>query len=168
MSMVLPPAAVSNDGTRRVVWVDATADPDAITLTEATAGENLSLYLTGDGWNATGEQAVIADERLGASTTYESPGRKTKGLSVRYVFNLGTPADDVARLTLNEGEAGYLVHFLQKEEGEAFAVGDWYEAWPVRMGEQMIVAKESNAVDRIDQRTYVTGPVSKFKQLVAA
>lgn len=168
MSMVLP-EAVPVEGTRRVIWIPGgPANIDAITLTEINAGENISCYLTGDGWNATGEQAVISDPRLCSSEDNELPGRKSKTLSLRYVYNLNSPTDDEARLALVEGSDGVLVNVLQKpEEDDVFEVGDWYEAWPVRAGEPMVLPSEANAVDRIEQRMFKRGRVAKFKQLVA-
>lgn len=161
------PASVASDGTRRVIFVPAVADINAITIAEITAADNVSCYLTGDGWTPSGEQATIPDPRLCSTTDFERPGRKTKSLTVRYVFNLDNPTDDEARLALTEGTQGVFVNVLQRVssvEGDLPATGDWYEAWPVQLGEQMVMPAEANAVDRIEQRAFVTGPVAKFEQ----
>ena len=159
------PASVPVDGTRKVSFLSAVAAPAAVTAVEATAGKDLSCYLTGDGWQPTGDQAVVPDNRLCATQTFELPGRKTKSLSVRYVFNLDVPADDEARIALAEGAKGYVLNRLQVDSDDAYALGDWYELWPVTAGEPMVMPAEQNAVDRIDQKLFVTGPVQKFKQL---
>lgn len=163
------PASVPVDGTRRVIFIPTAADISAVTVTEANGGTPIAGYLTGDGWTPSGEQATIADARLGSSQDFELPGRKTKTLSIRYVFNLGEPTDDEARITLAEGTKGYLLNVLQKPEaeGDTIAATDWYEAWPVTAGEPMVTPAEANAVDRIDQRMFVTGEVEKFRQFVA-
>lgn len=168
MALTLP-AAVPSMGTRRVVFLPTVADIDAITVAEVTAGENISCYLTrSGGWAATGEQATIADGRYCSVQDFEQPGTESRTLSLQYTFNLGTPTADEARLALEKGTTGILVHFLQvDQDSDTFATGDWYEAVPVTMGMQTVVAVEDNAVDRIAQKAFVTGPWTEFKQLVA-
>jgi hypothetical protein len=160
------PTSVPVDGTRTVSFLSAVAAPAAVTAVEATAGQVISCYLTGDGWAPSGDQATVTDDRWCSSQTFELPGRKTKSLTLRYVFNLDTPADDVARIALAEGAKGYLLNRLQVDSDDAYAIGDWYELWPVTMGEPMVLPAEANAVDRIEQKAFVTGEVVKFQQLV--
>lgn len=164
------PAAVPSMGTRRVVFIPGTvANMEAITVAEITAGENISCYLTRqNGWAPTGEQAVINDSRYCSAQDFELPGTKTRTLSVQYTFNLGEPTDDEARIALVEGAEGVLVHLMQlDEDAETFAADDYYEAVPVRMGMQSVVAVEDNAVDRIQQKAFVRGEWVSFKKLVA-
>lgn len=169
MALTLP-AAVPSMGTRRVVFIPTAADINAIKLSEITSGENISCYLTRQGgWQPTGDQATIADSRYCSAQDFELPGTKTRTLSVQYTFNLNEPAADEARLALTEGTTGILVHFLQvDQDADAFAVGDWYEAVPVTMGMQNVVAVEDNAVDRITQKAFITGEWTAFQQLVAS
>jgi hypothetical protein len=150
-----------------VAFLSAVADGAAVTVAEANAGDKITCYLTGDGWNPSGDQATITDDRLCSTQTFELPGRKTKSLTIRYVFNLSEPTDDEARLALPEGEAGFLLMRMQKSADATFAVGDYYELWPVTAGEPNVLPAEANSVDRIEQRVFVTGPVVKFGQIVA-
>lgn len=168
MSMVLP-ASVPVEGTRRVVWIPGgVADINAITIGEVASGTDVSCYITGAGWQPTGDQAVIPDPRLCTSQDLERAGRKTKSLTIQYVYNLNEPTDDEARIDLVEGTAGVLVNVLQKPEDEdEIAIGDWYQGWPVSLGEQMPMPPETNAVDRLSQKCFVTGAVSSIEQLVA-
>lgn len=163
------PASVSVEGTRRVVFIEGgVADIDNITITEVDSGDNVSCYITGSGWQPSRDQQVIADPRLCSSQDFERPGRKSASLTLQYTYNLGTPADDEARLALVEGASGVLVNVLQKpEDDEDIEVGDWYEAWPVSLGEQQPLPPEANSVDRINQRAFVTGPVSAISQIVS-
>ena len=167
--MVLP-ASVPVDGTRRVIYVPTVADPAAVTVAEANGGTPIAGYVTGDGWTPGGDQATIPDPRLQSSQDFERPGRKTKTLSIRYVYNLNSPEDDQARITLAEGTTGYLLNVLQKpeEDGDEITAEDWYEAWPIQAGEQYVMPAEANAIDRIEQKTFVTGRVEKFRQFAAA
>lgn len=163
------PASVSAEGTRRVVFVEGgVADRSAVTLGEVAGGDELSCYLTGQGWQPTRDQASIADDRYCASQSFERPGRKSAGLTLQYVWNGAEPGDDVARLTLTAGVSGDLVHILQKPEDEDnFTVGDFYEVWPIVAGEQVVMPPEQNSVDRIQQKVFVTGPVSGIHELVS-
>lgn len=168
--MLTLPAAVPSMGTRRVVFLPTAEDIEAITLPEITAADNISCYLTrSGGWQPTGDQATITDARYCSAQDFEQPGTKTRTLMVQYTFNLANPTDDEARLALQEGVVGIFVHFLQiDQDEESFAVGDWYEAVPVRMGMQNVMGVEDNAVDRIQQKAFITGEWVSFKQLVAA
>lgn len=163
------PAAVPSMGTRRVVFLPTVADINAITVTEMTAGKNISCYLTRqNGWAAGGDQATISDSRYCTVQDFEAPGTKTRTLALQYTFNLNEPTADEARLALPEGATGVLVHMLQvDEDSETFAAADWYEAVPVRMGEPFVVQVEENAVDRITQKAFIRGKWASFKQLVA-
>lgn len=165
------PSAVPSMGTRRVVFIPGpVTDIDAITVAAVAAADNISCYLTRqNGWAATADQAVIQDSRYCSVQDFELPGTETRTLALQYTFNLNEPTDDEARLGLAPGTEGTLVHFLQvDEDAEEFAVGDWYEAVPVRMGLQQVVQVEDNAVDRIQQKALIRGKWSSFKQLVAA
>jgi hypothetical protein len=165
------PSAVPSMGTRRALFIPGpVANIDAITVTAANAATNISCYLTRqNGWAATADEAVIADSRYCSVQDFELPGAEGRTLSLQYTFNLNEPDDDEARLALAKGTEGVLVHFLQvDEDSETFATGDWYEAVPVRMGVQNIVAVEDNAVDRIQQKAFIRGKWSSFNQLVAA
>ncbi|MGG7450555.1 hypothetical protein ACQ3HE_06660 [Plantibacter auratus] len=168
--MANPPASVPVDGNTKVVLLTTAADTEAIKLTEANASSStdISCYLTGDGWATTGDQGTITDSRLCTIQDFEQPGRETGvGLTIRYTFNLDVPADDEARLALEKGTTGVAVKRVQKPADEAFAVGDWYEAWPYTAGVQRVMAPEANAVDRIEQKLFITGPVVRFQQIVA-
>lgn len=163
------PASVPVEGTRRVVFITGTVeDIESITAGEIASGTDVSCYITGSGWQPTGDQATIADPRLCSSQDFERPGRKTKSLTIQYTYNLAEPTEDEARVDLAEGTEGILVNILQKDEDEDdIEVGDWYEAWPVKLGEQMVMPPETNAIDRITQRAFVSGDVAKFHQIVA-
>ena len=168
MSMTLP-ASVPVEGTRRVYSLPAVADINAIKLSEFEAGTFIGCYVTTSGWVPSQEQATIADGRLCSSQDFERPGRKTKTLSLQYTYNLNEAEDDEARLALAEGTTHVLVNVLQKDEDEDdLAVGDWYEAWPVQAGEQVVMPVETNAVDRITQKQFVRGKVAHFKQIAAS
>lgn len=164
------PSAVPSMGTRRVVFIPGpVADINALSVAAVEAADNISCYLTRqNGWAATADEATIADSRYCSVQDFELPGTEGRTLALQYTFNLNEPTDDEARVGLARGVEGVLVHFLQvDEDAEEFAVGDWYEAVPVRMGLQNVVQVEDNAVDRIQQKAFIRGKWASFKQLVA-
>lgn len=169
--MLTLPAAVPSMGTRRVVALTAVADINAIKKTEidAATSENISCYLTrNSGWQAGGDEGVIQDGRYCSVQDFELPGADSRTLMLQYTTNLNTPDDDRARIGLERGTPLVLVHFLQIDQDEdEFAVGDWYEAVPVQMGRQTIVPVEDNAIDRINQKAFIRGRWTEFRQLVA-
>lgn len=163
------PASVPVEGTRRVYWLaGGAADPDAVSVAALSSAVLVGCYVTGNGWTPGGDQATVQDRRLCSSADFEQPGRETNTLDTMYTFNLEEPDADEARLALVKGSKGAFINVLQKpEDDENVATGDWYEYWPVTTGVQRVMAPEDNAVDRIQQKQFVTGPVRRFKQLVA-
>jgi hypothetical protein len=163
------PAGVPSMGTRRVVFIPGTvADIDAITVAEATAGDNVSCYITRTGLTKSLTQNKITDSRYCTAQDFQRFGSKSKDMALQYSFNLNEPTEDEARLALQEGLSGILVEFFQVEEdAEEFAVGDWYQATPIQLGEQDVVAVEDNAIDRISQQVAVAGAWTQLRQLVA-
>lgn len=163
------PTAVPSMGTRRVVAIQTAANLDALKMSDIATAINISCYLTrSGGWAPTKEQASVAHQPYCSSQDFEIPGAKSRQLMLQYTFNLEDPTSDVARIELEEGTSLILVHFLQKnEDDEDFAVGDWYEAIPVLMGEQNVVPMEDNALDRIQQKAFVRGEWTGLHQLVA-
>lgn len=164
------PAGVPSMGTRRVVFIPGTvANIDAITVTEANAGENISCYLMRNGLTKTTTQNKITDGRYCSAQDFQRFGSKAKDMSLAYSTNLNEPTEDEARVALAEGTSGVLVEFFQVEEdSETFGVGDWYQATPITLGEQDIPPVEDNAIDRIVQPVAVGGRWSQLRQLVAA
>lgn len=163
------PASVSSDGTRRIVWLaeaDLPADPTAIADVELDRGLDVSLYLVhgADGFNGTIPQDSVPDNRQGTSQSRSKPGRKNPALSIRYVFNDETPSENEAKLELVEGAKGAFVQLFQvPEDYDASTDGGYadftYRYWPVQLGAQDELPEEVNAVDRINQGTFVTGQI---------
>lgn len=155
------------DGNVRVAFVPALADPAAPTVAELTAvgAFDVSCYLTGDGWADGGDQATIADDRLCDRESYTRPGRKSNTLTIRYVHNPDDLTNDRARVQLPEGTRGYFVRRNGPAYEQALAAGDLVEVWPVQLGVQRVMAAEANSVFRVEQPTFITGPVERFVEL---
>lgn len=156
------PTSVPSDGTLRIDFVPTIADlaaPKAATELGAAGSQALAGYVTGDGFAPSGEQATVTDERIASTQTFEQPGRKSKSLSVTYVHNPDSPANNEAYLTLEEGTTGYIVTRYGVPRGQAWAVGDIVDVWPVTAGEPMKNWNGANSVHTATQRLFVTGDV---------
>lgn len=161
------PTSVSSDGTRRVLWIEGGAnDPANLTTEDFASALDVSLYLVHgqDGFNGQRPQDAVTDNRQGSSESRTRPGRKNPSLSIRYVWNAADPADDEARLALTEGASGGFVQLFQVPEDYDPATDGAYDGfpytyWPVTLGVQERMPEEVNAVDRINQGCFITGPV---------
>ncbi|MEV8269152.1 hypothetical protein AB0P19_02320 [Microbacterium oleivorans] len=167
---LIQPSAVPSLGTRRVVFIEGTvANIKAITPAEMNGGVEVSCYLTRQGLAVTQDQTKIQDGRYCSPQTLQLEGTESIDVTLQYTYNLNTPADDVARLTLERGVSGILVELLQiDEDQEEFATGDFYWAVAIRTGKQFPVAVEENAVDRISQPVFIRGRATDIVQIAAA
>lgn len=163
------PIAVSSNGTMRVQFVTAIANPAAPKVTEINAGTSLDLscYLTGDGLSTETSENTIDDPRLCSKQIYESRGDYTNTLELTYVFNPASEDDDEARTTLVPGTQGFLVLRWAVDSEDAFAVGDVVDVYPVEFGFQRKVTPGRNSVHRITQKPFVIGEVQHNVTVVA-
>lgn len=155
------PTSVPSDGTLRLTFVATLADPTAPILAELNAVTSLDIagYVTADGWQTSGEQAVVADERIATTQTFEQPGRKTKSLTLVYVHNPADPDNNEAYTTLAEGVTGYIVARYGVPRTQVWAANDIVDVWPVKAGEPMKNFNGANSVHTATQRMFVTNQV---------
>ncbi|HEX5995672.1 MAG TPA: hypothetical protein VFY84_11070 [Jiangellales bacterium] len=156
------PLSVPSDGTLRVDFVATIANlsaPSVASELNAVTSQELSPYITGDGWQPTGEQASVTDERLASVQTFEQPGRKTKSLTVVYVHNPTSAGDNEAYETLAEGTTGYVTARWAVPRTQALAAGDKFDIYQITAGEPMKQFNGANSVHTVTQRLFVTGEV---------
>ncbi|NBE80309.1 phage tail tube protein [Micromonospora rubida] len=156
------PTSVPSDGTLRIDFVPTITTrtaPKAATELLAAGSQELAGYVTGDGFNPSGEQATVTDERIATTQTFEQPGRKTKSLSVTYVHNPDDPTNNEAYLTLEEGTTGYIVTRYGVPRGQTYAAGDIVDVWPIKAGEPLKQWNGANSVHTVTQRLFVVGDV---------
>lgn len=153
------------DGKTRVALVTAIADttaPKVATELAAASSVDISCYLTGDGFNPSLTEQVIADERLCSRQTYENKGRHSRGLSLTYIDNTGGPnatTFNKAKDTLVPGSPQYLVIRRGIDYETAWATGQKVTVYPITPGEYDELPPEANSVQRITQKQFVTGKV---------
>lgn len=158
-----------SDGNVATWIVPTIANTAAPTLTELNAGEDVSCYLTPDGFALTLEQATITDERLCSTETYGQPGRKTYGLSLTGIDNTNSAneaTDNKLVGELVEGTQLYLVRRRGVPFDDVKAVGDKVTVIPFKPGVKMDVAPEANSVIRSTWQCFVTGKVEVEVEVV--
>lgn len=161
------PKSVPADGNLKVVFVPAIAvptAPSAAILNGATAVD-LSCYLTPDGFSPGGDEAVINDDRLCSTQTFEQPGRFSDTLDIVYVF--GDAVDNEAYETLTHLATGFVVTRWGKPYETVFAVADIVDVYPVTAGKQNKQPPEANSVLKTGQKLFVTGSVERDVAVVA-
>ena len=161
------------DGNMLVLDVPAIADVDKPTIAELTASsaEDLSCYLTGDGWNPTKEQATISDPRLCSRQEFGRPGRKTPGLSITVIDNTNSDNEadaNEAVETITEGANGYFVERVGVPYEEEFAAGQKVSIYPATAGEKQLLAPEANSVTRSTIPQYIFADVQTDVPVAAA
>lgn len=167
---VATPASVAADGNVKVVFVPTLADPDHPTHTEVTSGsvKEVSCYLTDDGYTPSVDEAVITDNRLCSRQVFQRRGRAQDSLEIKYVYNIPSPTNDVARTTLPAGTTGYLVTRWGVDIDTAFNAADVVDVIPVQMGVQLKHPPVANSVLTIGQKAFITSPGVRRDVVVTA
>jgi hypothetical protein len=155
---VTQPQSVPADGNLRVYYLATLADPNNPTLAELNAGtsKDLSCYITGDGFVPTLDEQSVTDNRLCSRATYERPGRWQKQMTLSYVINPASPANNVAYLTL-----GYLVEgFIIARWGVPFetpwAAAQLGDLYPIQCGKPLKNQVAENTVITCTQKLFIT------------
>lgn len=147
------------DGTLKVLWVPAIADPSAPTLAELTAVSvvDVSCYLTKDGWVPGLSENTITDDRLCDTQTYEKPGSHSRSLQIKYVENPGSLTYNKAYDTFVPLTAGFFVARKGMPYDTALAAAQKVWVWPSQMGQRDPLPPEKDSVMRVQQKVFITG-----------
>lgn len=153
------PASVPADGNLRVAYLPTIADPQFPQLTELNAitTVDISCYITAEGFQPALEEQVITDDRLCSRATYEQPGRWQKTMTLSYVYNLLSPADNDAYLALTYLTVGFVVARWQAPYETDWADGDLLDVYPIKCGKQMKNQPTANSVLTVTQKLFITG-----------
>lgn len=164
---VISPTGVKAQGNVKVQWVPTIASQAAPTNAEVIAAGSLdiSCYLLSEGWTPSIDNAKgTSPRRLCSKVLYEQFGNTTYGLGdLQYIYNpqgVALSNDMKAYEKLVPGTAGYFVVRLGLD-GVAvdWAVGQFAEVWPVRLGERLPVFDPGDefAEIAVQQAVIVTG-----------
>ncbi|SBT63925.1 hypothetical protein GA0070622_0893 [Micromonospora sediminicola] len=169
MTSPLLPTSVKSDGTLTLVYVASLVDPASPKLTEinAVTSQPLHGYITGDGWQPSGEQATVTDSRIATVQDFEKPGRKSRSLTVVYVHNPADADNNEAYLTLAEGVTGFILARYGVPRTTAWAIAQLTDVWPIEAGEPMKNWNGANSVHTATQRLFVSNEVQMDVAVVA-
>ena len=138
--------ATPSDGNQLVLAVATFANMKAPKLTEATAQDDLSCYITS--LDVGLDQATITDERLCTTDVFEQPGRKTHSLSVTAIDNTNSPDEAEFNLAVETLVENSVMDILIRR-GKAFdaplAVGDTVRIYRIKVGAKVDVPHEANS-----------------------
>lgn len=143
---LVAPEGVPSLGARKVKAVVTIADdtaPKLATEISAASSEDVTLYLSADGWSPTGTTAKgTAPRRLGSKRSQERLNTTTYSLgTLRYVYDPQGDDDDPgneAKALLTEGSKIHLLERLGLDAEEvAFAVGQKTRDHYVELGPQI-------------------------------
>ena len=170
MAEELTPPAVDSDGTFKVVFVPdgGIANVGAPTVTELSAPtvKPITYSLTADGWSPSFSQATSTDDRLTAPTTYNTPGKESGDITVKYVF--GDPDNDVADPALTPGTKGFLVWRAAVANDVDFAADQVVDVFPFTAGARNVDAPTANGKWSKTQTLFQRPPGMKKEVAVVA
>ena len=166
------PPGISAEGFVSVKWVLAIAAPSAPKMTEinAVSSLDLSCYLTKDGFGVTPDQETSTDERFCSKQIFQTLGKVTETFDdLVYVYDSQNPSSltNKAYVTLAPGLAGFFVIRWAKDNDTAWAIGDFVDVYPVRVGAQGKQKPEANSNLYARQKVIQTGYAVKDVALVA-
>lgn len=171
--LAIPPG-VTSDGMVKVAFclsiADVTAPSVATDIKAVTAIENLSVYLSQDGFAPSGEPNAVTDQRLASKQVFEDYGTITYSINaMTYVYDQQNPDSDSnkAYAAMPKGTVGYLVAAWGKDAAEDWVAGDIVDIYPVKLGPQVKQPPESNSKLKVAQKPFVTSEVLEDVALAA-
>lgn len=118
-------------GVTKYAWVPTIGDVNAPTVTELTAGKDISQYVVtsttvGPAASDTVNERAITDT---ANVVVPTIGNYEGNLVLFRDYANGTPSTDDALTTFKSGDVGYLVRRVGKAYDVAFAASDQVEVY---------------------------------------
>jgi len=139
--------------------VASLADPKNPLLSELTSGttQDLSCYITAEGFQTTLDEQEITDQRLCSRAVYERPGRWRKSMTLTYVYNMADPENNVAYLTLAYLTMGFIVARWGIPFETPWAEDDIVDVYPIQAGKPVKNQPTANGVLTVTQRLFIIG-----------
>lgn len=155
------PPAVDQSGNLTIWWVPTIADVAAVKAATELGGAGafrVTYSFTTDGWTPTGDQEILTDDRLTLPQGLQSLGKKTRGLTLKYV---ASSAAGSAAVVLTEGLSGYFVERPEVPNATLAAAAQKGFVYKVTLGEQIPGPRDGAGKFTYTQVAAVTGVVSK-------
>jgi hypothetical protein len=175
--VAVSPVGVKAQGNIKLSWVPAFVSYLAPKLTELNAAGSLDLscFMASDGWNPSIETAKgTSTRRLCTRQQYEQFGQTTSSLGdLSYIVDPQGAALSNGQLAwekLVPFTSGYFTVRMGTDATTVdYAVGQWFEVWPVTLGTRLIQGDPSDefAEFLVSQSVIVTGATVSRVALVA-
>ena len=167
MTLEATPGSVATDGYLSLWFVPygGAVNPASKAVLDAGTTKRITYSLTPDGFSHTIDEATVEDGRLTLRQQLQQAGVITDTLELSYVYGA---ADDVARVALTQGAAGWIVARYAVDNAAAVtAATDKVDILPIKCGVQRKSAPARNAVFTIMQKQFITGTVLRDQAVVA-
>jgi hypothetical protein len=164
MAAEIVPNSVAADGNLRITFVPALANPKSVAILNGGTAKDITYSLTPAGFTRTITENSIEDGRLTLKQVLTRAGTTTQSVEVQYVWG---DAGDVAKVTLTEGVAGFLVLRYAVPNATAWTVGQKVDVIPITAGRQRKDAPTANGLLTVTQGIYVSGTTEDDVALVA-
>lgn len=145
------PGSVAWDDNLRITFVPSGANPLSAAILAGGTAKDLTYSLKS--FTRTITQAMIDDPRLTLKQVLQKFGKVTETVEVNYVFG---DDDDVARVALAEGTAGFIVLRYSVPNATAWTAGQEVDVLTIECGKQRKDAPVENGVQTITQSIAIT------------
>jgi len=161
---VVPPA-VDQTGNLTVWFVPTITDmtaPKAATELGAAGAFRITYSFTPDGYNPTGDQEILTDDRLSLPQGLQSLGKITAGLTLKYVDSTAATSAAVVLKPVAPATSldGYLVERPNVANGTLAAASQKVITRKVTLGAQIPGPRDGNGKFTWTQVAAVTGVVT--------
>lgn len=152
------PPSVPITGNLRIWWVPGTTFAGTA-ASLGTTGKDITYSLTPTGWRPNITENAISDGRMAQKQVMSGQGNFSEALEVQYVY--GTPTQDVAKIAMTEGTAGFIVVRDSIANSTDPAAAQIVDVFQVKCGKQRKDAPTENALQTMTQTLYPYGPTQR-------
>lgn len=158
------PPAVDQSDNLTLYWVPTIADPAKPKLAEIKAGKRITYSFVPGGYDLNGDQEVTKDERLTLGQSYESLGKSSASLVLKYV---DSEDPDSACVLLVEGSEGFIVERRGLPNRTEELAKQKIRPIKVKLGKQIPGPIDGTGKFSYTQKTSVMGNVGLPVEIVA-
>jgi hypothetical protein len=164
MTAEATPLSINSDGNMRIAFVPSGSNPLSAAILAGATTKLITYSLTPDGWNRSTTENSIDDPRLSLKQTFSRPGTFTESLEVTYIYG---DTNDVAKVALAEGTAGFLVERRSVPNATDWAVAQKVDVLTILCGKQRKNAPAANGIQTITQTIYLTSVTQTDAAIIA-
>lgn len=163
--MASVPPSVPVDGQLRVWWVPALASTAAPSVTEVTAGVDVTCYFVETKAGVSKDQSTIADRRMCNTTALQIPGAGTATADdITYIYDPQAPSSDPMNVAFDELQEESVGHYVVRRGVTYDTVATAAQQVEVQSCTNGVRWDSSNPTEdfsKMTQRRFLTGFVEK-------